>query len=159
MIHACEEEAGCDFHSVGLLSFSGFSLHNFLSGVALGSSLLIPTLGFVVFIAMVVHKAPESFSLVSILLRGGHPKKNILWMLLFISLMIPLGAYTALMTLQWANNSWIGAAVAFAAGSFLHIALADLLPEVHRSSENRFVVLILFLAGLSVMAAAKTIGV
>lgn len=159
MVHACEEEAGCDFHTVGTLSFVGFSLHSFLSGVALGSSFLIPTLGYVVFIALLVHKAPESFSLVSILIRGGHSRPRILWMLLFLSLMIPVGAYLALFALQWLDHQILGAAVAFTAGSFLHIAFSDLLPEMHRTTENRFIVLGIFLLGLAAMASVKGLGI
>lgn len=159
MVHACEEEAGCDFHTVGMLSFLGFSMHSFLSGVALGSSFLIPSLGFVVFIALLVHKAPESFSLVTILIRGGHTRPNIFRMLLFFSLMIPVGAYFAVVALRYLNHEIVGAAVAFTAGSFLHIAFSDLLPEMHRSTDNRFVVLGVFLLGLVAMASVKGLGI
>src|SRR5690242_4976635 len=44
--HPCEEDH-CDYHKIGWVAFAGLSLHNLVNGVALGSSLSIPALGFI----------------------------------------------------------------------------------------------------------------
>ena len=50
-------------------------------------------------------------------------------------------------------GSWTAAALAFSAGTFLCIALSDLLPELQFHSHDRFQLSVALLAGFALMAA------
>jgi len=149
-VHICEE-LDCEVHQLGISAFIGIALHTFIDGIALGSGLLVPGLGFVVFLAVVAHKAPEMFSLTSVLLNSEMDKKKIALINGVIWLMIPLGGLVAYGLLRTHDPSWIGKALAFSAGTFLHISLSDLLPEAHKQSPNKGLTPLLLLAGLLVM--------
>ena len=69
--------------------------------------------------------------------------------------MVPLGAIMIQLVARVQGTEFIGAAVAFSTGTFLHISLSDLLPEVHRSEYRRSWAFTTFLVGLAVMLALK----
>lgn len=149
-VHICEG-IDCEVHKLGISTFIGIALHSLIDGIALGSGLLVPGLGFVVFMAIVGHKAPEVFSLTTVLLHGPMSKGKIALINLFIWAMIPAGAILAYSLLRNQPPLWIGKALGFSAGTFLHISLSDLLPEVHRQGISKALAFLLLLAGLLLM--------
>ncbi len=150
MVHACEAE-NCDYHTVGWSALIGLSLHSLVTGVAVGAGLQAPELGLVVFLAVALHKFPESFSLASILAHEGQTRLHILSAVLLVALLVPLGAAATLLWLKSADAGVVGWLVAFSAGTFLHIAADDLLPEVHSAALDRKSSLAVFLAGIFFM--------
>ncbi len=150
MVHACEAE-DCNFHTVGLSALLGMSIHSFVTGVALGAGMLAPRLGLVVFLAVLLHKFPESFSLASILVHENYSRRKILGSVLVVALMVPLGAGLLILVLGKISSGVLGWLVAFSGGTFLHIAADDLLPEVHSASLNRKATLSIFLGGVLLM--------
>ena len=59
-------------------------------------------------------------------------------LLLFFALMVPMGAYLCFYFLaQWSYLA-VGWAVGLSSGTFIHIAICDLLPEVHKSEKNKW---------------------
>lgn len=158
-VHICEA-FDCEVHKLGISAFIGISLHTFTDGIALGSSLMVPGLGFVVFLAIVAHKAPEVFTLTGILLHSETRKSKIILINLLILLTIPLGALFAYGVLKPENQVWVGRAIAFSSGTFLHISLSDLLPEAHKHSQSKILASLLLLLGLGFMwAITKHVGV
>jgi zinc and cadmium transporter len=151
LIHPHETEALAD-KRVGFAAYAGISLHAFLDGVALGSSVMLPTLGPVVFWAIVAHKMPETFSLSSILLYFGFSRRNVLLLVLALSLVTPLGGALALLLLRNASPALLAQAIGVAAGMFLFIATSDLLPHAHAHHEGRFHNLLAVLLGLAASA-------
>ena len=151
--HPCEEDH-CDYHKIGWVAFAGLSLHNLVNGVALGASLSIPTLGLIVFVATLGHKAPEFFSLSSLLIAGKRSKKNAALLIAVVSLMIPAGAVLSQLFLAQKTTAVLGAALAFSAGTFIHIAVVDLAPEIHQAKHWRNYHFAAFLAGLVLMGLA-----
>jgi zinc and cadmium transporter len=149
-VHICEG-IDCEVHKLGISTFIGIALHSLIDGIALGSGLLVPGLGFVVFTAIVGHKAPEVFSLTTVLLHGPMSKAKIALINLCVWAMIPTGALMAYGFLRSHDPSWIGKALGFSAGTFLHIALSDLLPEVHKHGVSKALTSLLLLAGLLLM--------
>ncbi|MDX1387445.1 MAG: ZIP family metal transporter [bacterium] len=149
-VHICEI-FDCEVHRIGISAFIGIAIHTLTDGVALGSGLMIPGLGFVVFLAIVSHKAPELFSLTTVLIHTGTSRWRIFWINLIILALVPLGATLAYAFLKPSDPTWIGRAVGFSAGTFLHISLSDLLPEAHRHSSNRVGTTLALLLGLAVM--------
>jgi zinc and cadmium transporter len=91
------------------------------------------------------------FSLTSALLHSRARKSRIVLVNLLILVMIPLGALTAYFTLKPENLNWMGSALGFSAGTFLHISLSDLLPEAHRHSTSRLSTSLMLIAGLGLM--------
>ena len=149
-VHICEG-IDCEVHKLGISAFIGIALHSLIDGIALGSGLLVPGLGFVVFMAILGHKAPEVFSLTTVLLHGPMNKAKIALINIFVWAMIPLGAVVAYSFLRSHDPNWIGKALGFSAGTFLHISLSDLLPEVHKHGISKALTSLLLLVGLLVM--------
>ncbi|MBI4236806.1 MAG: ZIP family metal transporter [Deltaproteobacteria bacterium] len=149
-IHICET-FGCHVHTVGLSALFGLSLHTFANGVALGAGLM-QGLGGLVFLAIAAHKLPEAFSLTAILTHEQYRTRSIVWMNLLFMAMIPLGALAVRAVAAQVNDTFVAWALAFSAGTFLHVAVSDLLPEVHRTTAHRGVVAVAFLGGMAVVA-------
>lgn len=148
-IHACEEH-GCDIHQMGLPAFLGISLHSLLDGVALGAGLFLPQLGPVVLIAVIVHKMPDSISISSILLSAGWPRGRVAMLSVLFALTTPVGALLAYLFFRTLSPVDIAVAIGVSAGTFLAIATADILPQIHRIEERNPMTLLFLLAGLSV---------
>lgn len=73
----------------------GLVVHACADGIALGASSAAPagSLSFIVFLAIMLHKAPAAFGLTSVLLKQGHSKRTARTHLAFFSLAAPAGAF------------------------------------------------------------------
>lgn len=155
MVHACEEE-GCSFHHMGLAAFLGITLHSLIDGFALGAGLTLPSLTTAVTAAIVLHKLPASLSLTGILLHCEYPRGRIATMIALFALATPIGAVLSFWLLSDLAGGALHYAIAFSAGTFLAIATADLLPQVHSAPRGRFLNLFALFAGLLVMSNLVT---
>lgn len=153
----CAHGDECDYHQLGLVSFFGLSLHGLVAGLALGATSEVPNLGVVVFIAILAHKAPATFTLASLLLHGHYPRRRVALLVVGFASMVPLGVVIAAFLVHEIPASGLGALVALSAGTFLHIATDDMLPHVHEHKEGRGRALAALLVGIAFMAVA-TIG-
>jgi zinc and cadmium transporter len=149
-VHICEV-FDCEVHHLGIAAFIGIAIHSLTNGVALGSGLMVPGLGFVVFLAISAHKTPEAFSLTSVFLHSGVKKTKIILVHSLILVMIPVGGLLAYLLIKPGNTLMIGETVAFSAGTFIYISLSDLLPEVHKHSQSKTANFIAFVLGLGIM--------
>jgi len=157
MVHACGAHE-CDYHTIGLAAFVGLSVHSMIAGIALGSATAIPGLGPVVLLAIVAHKAPASMSLTGLLVAAGYPKARIIALITVFSLMVPIGAAIAYFVLKSVPEHIVGVLIALSAGTFLHIAASDLLPELHRAQQFRTLSLVTFLGGVLLTWGASLLG-
>ena len=150
--HVHGDEAGCEVHTLGLAAWIGMSLHTMVDGFALGAANHQAGLGLLVFIAILAHKIPSSFSLSSILRTEGYSRGKALAMNAFFALMVPLGAgvYLLLDGLTGIERFTAGA-LAFSGGTFLHLSLSDVLPDLHRRLSSRWRATLSLLAGLALM--------
>jgi zinc and cadmium transporter len=148
-VHACEEHA-CDIHQMGIPAFLGISLHSLLDGVALGAGLMLPQLGPVVLLAVLIHKMPDSMSISSILLSAGWSRRKVAALSVLFALTTPVGALVAYLFLQALSAEHVAVAVGISAGTFLAIATADILPQVHRIEQRNPTTVIFLLLGLFV---------
>lgn len=160
-VHECELEHLAP-STLGLAAFVGFSLHTLVDGVALGSAMSAHALGPVVLLAIVLHKIPLSFSLASVLRYEGRSTGRVLFLVVVFALMVPVGAA---LFLAVASRLEAGRAVAltpwalaFSAGTFLHVAFSDLLPELHRQRAKALPAAGLVLLGLGLMLALTFVG-
>lgn len=139
--HACEEPPDCAEHlhgrTLGLTAFIGLSVHTLFDGIALGSAVK-EGVGLMALIAIASHKVPSSLSLASILKAEGRGTASILTYSALYGLMVPVGAivyfaFDAVLRFE----ALAARALAFSAGTFLYIAVSDLLPHVNRHGKDR----------------------
>ena len=149
-VHICEA-LECEVHTIGISAVVGISAHALSDGIALGSGLLVRELGLVVFLTIFFHKLPEAFALTTILLHETHDRLKIVFFNLILIAMVPVGALLVHWFAGAGSTRFAGTALAFSAGTFLHISLSDLLPDVHKNAERRTPIFVAFLAGLGVM--------
>ena len=150
-VHICEV-LECEVHTLGIVAIVGISAHAMTDGIALGSGLLVSQLGLIVFLTIFFHKLPEAFALTSILLHESRGRLRIFLFNLLLIVMVPFGAILVRSLIPVGNAMVAGYALAFSAGTFLHISLSDLLPDVHKHIQSRYTILLSFLGGLAAMA-------
>jgi len=126
----------------------GLSLHTLIDGLALGAAVAAEShgeTGFMLaglgtFLAVALHKPLDALSITSLMAAGGWSKSSIRLANLGFALMCPLGAIGfryGLGTFFGDQHIVLGCSLAFAAGVFLCISLADLLPEVAFHTHDR----------------------
>ena len=142
----------------------GLAVHSLAGGVALASAEAAgpwaSALG--VFLATVVHKPADALTIVGLMLRAGVPRRSAHLVNLGFSAMIPAGVLLFRIGLRWAGPDLASAitadALAFSAGTFLCIALSDILPELQFHAHDRLALSASLLAGFGVMAATSALG-
>lgn len=128
--------------SVHITATLGLVIHAAADGFALGAAVATGqvTVQVVVFFAVILHKAPAAFGLVSFLMHAGLEKKFIQGHLLAFSAAAPIVAITTYFILHASGSSSqnqlsaTGMGMLFSAGTFLYVATVHVLPEI---SNNR----------------------
>jgi zinc and cadmium transporter len=152
--HPDPDGTGCDVHTLGLAAWLGMSAHTVVDGFALGAASVSPQLGVLVFLAILAHKIPNSFSLSAILLSEGYSRGKAVVMNAAFALMVPLGAGLYVVLRQVVHvERFTALALAASAGTFLHLALSDILPDLHRRGASRWRLSAALVVGVALMAA------
>ena len=121
----------------GLMIIIGDAFHNFVDGILIAAAFLQSTqLGVVTAAAIIAHEIPQEIGDFVILLHSGYSKTAALTLNLLSSLAMLVGALLAYFTLQ-AAQGWISTVLALAAASMIYVAVADLIPGLHRRPELR----------------------
>jgi len=102
-------------------------VHTFFDGVAIGSAFVVgERLGLVVFLAVILHKIPAGFAMSTVAHAGGATRGRS-----FLAAVL-LGAGTVLGSLALASAGRLAPyAVPLSAGTLIHVAASDLIPEVN----------------------------
>lgn len=138
----------------------GLSLHTLIDGLALGAAVAaeaheehgLALFGLGTFLAVALHKPLDALSITSLMAAGGWSRRDIWLANVGFALMCPLGAIGfvfGLGTLFGEQQLVIGCALAFAAGVFLCISLADLLPEVAFHAHDRLQLTLALFLGIA----------
>ena len=152
--HVHLEGTGCEVHTLGLAAWVGMSMHTLVDGFALGAASVQPELGALVFLAILAHKIPNSFSLSAILLSEGYGRRRAIVMNAAFALMVPIGAGIYLLLREAVHmQTFAPLALAASAGTFLHLSLSDILPDLHRRGGSRWRLSAAMVAGVAVMGA------
>jgi len=115
----------------------GDSFHNVLDGVLVAAAIMTDVkLGIVTALAVAAHEIPQEVGDLAILLHGGYSRGRALVLNLLTSLTSIVGGVVAYFALGTAMNL-LPYALAFAAASFIYIAVADLIPGLHRRVDLR----------------------
>lgn len=131
--HAAPDDRGRS----GLMIIIGDAFHNFVDGILIAAAFLQSTeLGVVTAAAIIAHEIPQEIGDFVILLHSGYSKGAAIALNLASSLAMLAGALLAYFTLQSAEQ-WIATVLALAAASMIYVAVADLIPGLHRRPELR----------------------
>jgi ZIP family zinc transporter/zinc and cadmium transporter len=122
---------------------AGLSVHALFDGVAIGSGFVInSTLGWLIFLAILLHKAPEGFTMASVMLASGRSRT-----MAFYSAVALAAATLAGVLVIELIPSWLAYGLPISAGVALYVAATDLVPEVNR--EPGISMALVFFAGVA----------
>jgi len=147
-------------HPITYTNIAGDAMHNFIDGIIIAASYLasIP-LGIATTIAVVFHEIPQEIGDFGILVHGGYTKNQALLVNFLTALTAFVGAGITIFAAGYIENL-VPLLLPFAAGSFIYIASADLIPELHKEkrARNSLFQLFAFLLGIGVMYALLIFG-
>lgn len=148
-------------HPFAYMNLFGDFVHNFIDGLIIGTSYLVGiSVGMATTLAVVLHEIPQEIGDFGILLHGGFSKSKALTVNFLVSLSSLIGAVCALLLSVYVDGL-ILFLVPFAAGSFIYIAGADLIPELHKETKvnKSFLQFFYFVLGILVMMALLLIEI
>lgn len=120
-------------HGAALTAVGALAIHTFFDGVTIASGLLIDLrLGLLLFIAVLLHKVPEGFTVASIMLSAGRNTRSALKATLVIAAATLAGIFCVA-----AIQRAVVVALPLSAGVTLYVATSDLIPEVNREGGAR----------------------
>lgn len=144
-------------HASAVLVIIGDSIHNALDGVIIGAAFLSDVrLGVVTAVAVMTHEIPQEVGDFAVLLHSGMPRRRALVLNLLSSLTSVIGGLVAYFALGHALYV-LPYAVAVAASCFIYVAVADLIPGLHRRVRPRESVaqVVLIALGIAVIAIVE----
>ncbi len=115
-------------HGVAMTAIIALAIHAFFDGVTIASGLLINLrLGLLLFLAVLLHKVPEGFTVASIMMSAGRTGSAALK----ATLLIAAATFTGIFCVALFQRA-VDFALPLSAGATLYIAASDLIPEVNR---------------------------
>ncbi len=119
----------------GLLILIGDSFHNFVDGIIIAAAFMENTsLGIVTATAIIAHEVPQEVGDFLILLHSGYGKARAFALNLLSSFSMLAGALLAYFALQ-AISGAVDVLLGLAAASMIYVAVADLIPGLHKRPE------------------------
>ena len=107
---------------------AGLSVHALFDGVAIGSGFVVSTgLGVLIFLAILLHKAPEGFTMASVMLASGRSRS----MAFYSAVALAAATLAGVLVIELVP-SWLPYGLPISAGVALYVAATDLVPEVNR---------------------------
>ena len=141
----------------GSLVLVGDALHNLLDGVLIAAAFLTDVhLGIVTSLAIMAHEIPQEVGNFAVLLHSGVSRGRALGLNLLTSLTAVIGGVVGYFALETAVRI-LPFALAVAASSLLYVAVADLIPGLHRRIDPRSSVMqvLLISMGIAVITFAE----
>jgi zinc transporter ZupT len=130
-------------HHTGNSVLVGLSVHALFDGVAIGSGFVVSNwLGWLIFLAVFLHKAPEGFTMASVMLASGRSRTIALYSAVALAAATLAGVFVIEMI-----PSWLPYGLPISAGVALYVAATDLVPEVNR--EPGIKMALVFFAGVA----------
>ena len=144
-----------EVHPVGKLILFSDGVHNFIDGIIIGVSFLVSVpVGIATTIAVILHEIPQEIGDFAVLLHSGYTKSRALFLNFLSALCAILGMLLAFILGEAgeAFSLWI---LPIAAGGFIYVAVADLIPELHKTKEAKHSALqiVAVIAGVLAMVA------
>jgi len=150
--HHGEDKEETHMHPVGKLVLFSDSFHNLIDGIIIGASFLVSIpVGVATTLAVVLHEIPQEIGDFAVLIHSGCDKKRALWLNFISALMAVIGVFIALIfgSIATIFTLWI---LPIAAGGFIYIAVADLIPELQKTKELKYSIWQILAVMLGVLA-------
>lgn len=154
--HHCHD-GKCD-HVFHYLILYGDAIHNFIDGLIIAGSFIISIpLGIITSLLILAHELPQEIGDFGVLIYGGFSKSKALFYNLLSQLTAVLGGIIGFLFLR--GDGLVVYLLPIAAGSFLYIAIADLIPEIYKEKNPRkiFINIMMIILGLGVLGSAKVL--
>ena len=120
----------------------GLSVHSLFDGVAIGSGFAVSNaLGWLIFLAIFLHKAPEGFTMASVMLASGRSRASAL----YAAAALAAATVAGVLVMQFLPFL-LPIGLPISAGVALYVAATDLVPEVNREPGIRMA--LVFFAGV-----------
>ncbi|MFM7107264.1 MAG: ZIP family metal transporter [Planctomycetaceae bacterium] len=163
--HACGHAHDHDHHHAAgrwawAGAFAGLALHRLADGAALAASVSADVAhgggllsGLATFLAVLLHKPFDAAIIATLMMQAGVTARGRTLVNAAYALVVPLGAVAFLASLRLLGpqqGQVLGVAMAMAAGAFICIAAADLLPEVQFHSHDRLLLTASLALGLAI---------
>ena len=130
----------------------GLAAHSVFDGVAIASGFVLSTwLGWIIFIAILLHKLPEGFTVASVMLASGHSRRAAL-----TSAVIVAAATMAGVLVINFFPALVRGGLPVASGVALYVTATDLVPEVNKEPGIRMA--LVFFAGVAGFFVVKFIA-
>jgi ZIP family zinc transporter/zinc and cadmium transporter len=121
----------------------GLSVHALFDGVAIGSGFVVSSsLGYLIFLAILLHKMPEGFTMASVMLASGRSRS----MAFYSAVVLAAATLAGVMVIELVPQ-WLPYGLPVSAGVALYVAATDLVPEVNREPGIRMA--LVFFAGVA----------
>ena len=152
--HFGEETHAHEFVSAhtGNSVLAGLAAHALFDGVAIGSGFVLSNLlGWLIFIAIFLHKMPEGFTVASVMMASGRSRRAAMISAIVLALATVLGVL--LISLL---PGWVQVGLPLSAGVAIYVAATDLVPEVNREPGIRMA--LVFFAGVVLFLILKLLA-
>lgn len=153
-VHEPLEHGEHDHGRSGTMVIVGDTFHNFVDGIIIAAAFLADVnLGIVTALAIIAHEIPQEVGDFAILLHSGYSKMRAFRMNLISSFATLVGGVLGYFALQ-DMQAFVPFLLALAAASMIYIAVADLIPGLHKRTEMRDTVqqVVLILLGVGTVA-------
>ena len=131
--HHGEDKEEDEIHPVGKLVLVSDGVHNFLDGLIIAASFMVSMpVGIATTLAVILHEIPQEVGDFAVLIHAGYTKKRALWLNFLSALFAILGAIIFFILGELAGQISMYF-LPIAAGGFIYIAVADLMPELHKT--------------------------
>jgi zinc and cadmium transporter len=143
----------------GLLIVVGDTVHNFVDGLLIAAAFLQSIeLGIIAAAAIIAHEIPQEVGDFLILLHSGYTRARALAMNLLSSCATVVGGVVGYFSLQFIAQ-WEATLLGVVAASMIYVAVADLIPGLHRQPELRDTAsqALLIALGIAAIAAVRAL--
>ncbi len=124
-------------HPVGNLVLVSDGVHNLIDGLAIGAAFMVSTeIGIATAVAIALHEIPQEIGDFGLLIHAGFSRAKALVMN-FISALTAFAGLGIAFWLGATHETLVPLVAAFAAGNFIYIALADLVPELQKTTGGK----------------------
>jgi zinc and cadmium transporter len=133
--HAMHAHSPADQGRSGLMILIGTAVHNFCDGIVIAAAFLADVrLGWVTTVAIVAHAVPQQVGDFAVLLHSGYTRSKAFTFSVCAGAATLAGALAGHFALAWMESA-LPTILAAAAASLLYVAVADLIPSLHRRPE------------------------
>jgi len=116
----------------------GLLIHTFFDGIAIASGFLVsPALGWIIFLAVFLHKIPEGFTISSVMLASGR-SRAFAW---GASMLLGVATVAGVMTMAIFRHD-VSFGLPLSAGVTIYVAASDLIPEVNKEPGVKMALLV-----------------